>query len=247
MQGLQMPFSLYVAFGRSCDTEPELHGVHLQLWTFMGLWGSWTTLNIELEPLMESGGFISNFLTFINWEVPEQHSASNLNLPWNREGYIQLWTSMELSGSWATYDIDLEPPMESGGSCSTLNLCGVERFRNDIWHQTCSSHGNGRFISNFEPSWSQEIPDEHLFLRGIKKFLTAICSFMGSRGSWPNWNLHGIVRFLTNIEPSWNREVPFNIWAFMGSKGSYPSLNLHGTERFLTNFEPSLKRDVRNP
>ena len=51
-----MPFSLYVAYRRSCDTEPELHGGHLQLLHFIGLRGSGTTLNIELEPLMESGG-----------------------------------------------------------------------------------------------------------------------------------------------------------------------------------------------
>jgi len=70
---------------------------------------------------------------------------------------------------------------------------------------------NGRFMSNFEPSWNREVPDTHLFLHGIEKFLTTLCSFME------------FERFLTNWEPSWDREIPDQYGTFKELRGSCPT------------------------
>ena len=169
---------------------------------------------------MELGGPSPILLTFTNWEVPGEHSTSNLNYPCHREVPNRLWTFIELSGSWTTYDIDLEPPMESGGSYATLNRHGVERFRDNLWHWTCSSHGNREvhvelcsFMESrgswhtFFPSWNRKVPDDPLFLHGIRAVPNRLGTFMWSRDSWPTWNLQGAERFLTNSEPSWNRNV----------------------------------------
>jgi len=86
---------------------------------------------------------------------------------------------VEWRGSGTTYDIELVPPMETG-----------------------------RFTSNFVPSWNREVPDTHLFLLGIERFLTTICSFME------------FERFLTNWEPSWDREIPDQHGTFKELGGS---------------------------
>jgi len=143
--------------------------------------------------------FIWNkFLTVVSGHAKPPNALLPLCCVW--EVLVQLGTFMERRSSWTTYDVEFDPPMETGGSCLTLNLHENERFLTSI----CSFRESKGFWQTFVLSRNRKVPDKYLFLHG-------------SRGSWPTWNLLG-----TKFESSLNWAVPDHLWTFMKSRCSEP-------------------------
>jgi len=145
---------------------------------------------------------------------------------------------------------------------------GIERFMSKIWtfmewRGSCPKfdpswnrevHVQTWTFPKFEPSRNRELHVQslnlqNLNLRGIERFMSQLCTFVESKGSWltfePSWNLEVHVQIWTFVdsgdshpkfEPSWNREVHAQIWTFVKSRGPCPNLNFRGFERFMSKF-----------
>ena len=150
--------------------------------------------------------------------------ASNLNLPWNREVHVQLGTFVVWRGSWPTYDIELEPPIDWGGSVPSSNSHRIEKVP------------GAHLTSILDLPWNRRI---HIQLWTFKELRSSGTTFdvyirppMNLKDSYPtlnlqkiekfrnhilrrNWTSYGIEGFISDFESSWIGEVPDQLRTFV--------------------------------
>jgi len=91
------------------------------------IWNKFLAVVIELEPHLKLGGSCLTLNLHVMGEVPDLQFTLNLFLPWKREVHVQLGAFVVCKGSWPTYDIELEPPIEWGGSVPSSNFHRIEK------------------------------------------------------------------------------------------------------------------------
>jgi hypothetical protein len=183
---------------------------------------TWTSLEI--------GRFMSNPEPSCNGEVPDQQFTLNLFLPWEREVHVQLGAFVVCKGSWPTYDIELEPPIEWGGSVPSSNFHRIEKVP------------DARLTSILDILWNRRI---HIRLWTFMSWWGSGTTFdvytrppVTSKTSYPtldlpkNWEVPD-ARLTSILDLLWYRRIHIRLWIFLNWRGSWPTWNLHIIERFI--------------